>query len=121
MENEFGKGERLGPAHLIAEDGSLPPLRMSSLLIFLSLQGRSPRCPHCDWEGGWELALHDMDADDEDEQGFVDPKLEILVHANMRGTTRTTVGMTCPNCGHFAEVSTYKIRQVLDQAQGKDE
>ncbi|MBF8746869.1 hypothetical protein [Pseudomonas monteilii] len=105
--NEQGSGERIGKDFLFVEDGSLPDLRMADLLAFLSKQGRSPKCPHCEWKGGWEIAMNEEDPTD------TNPKLEILTHQNLRGTFLTTAAMTCPNCGHFAQISTYKIRQIL--------
>lgn len=115
MNNEYGSAERGGPFQVFAEDGSLPPLRMSHLLMFLSTQGRSTKCPHCEWNGGWEIALHEEADDLEDESGFFNPRLEIITHGNIRGGTRTTVAMTCPNCGSFSEISTYKIREMLSK------
>ncbi|MGP5331967.1 hypothetical protein [Pseudomonas helleri] len=115
MSNEYGHAERIGPVRVIAEDGTLPPLRMSHLLIFLSLQGRSTKCPYCEWNGGWEVALHEDGEDIEDESGLINPRLEIITHGNIMGGARTTVAMTCPNCGNFAEISTYKIREVLSK------
>lgn len=109
---EHGSGGRLENVFLFVEDESLPALRMNDLLKFLSQQGRSPKCPHCEWKGGWEIAMNEDDPSDKN------PKLEILRHQNLRGTFLTTAAMTCPNCGHFAQIATYKIRQVLGSVGG---
>lgn len=39
------------------------------------------------------------------------PKVTLYKTGVGHGSPHTQVGLTCPNCGHFAQVSTYKIRQ----------
>lgn len=98
---------------LLCEDGSLPPLRASDLINFFTERKRSTQCPHCEWRGGWEIAMQDADADD--------PKLQIFIEASLTGDKHSNVGVVCPNCGHFASVATYKIREFLKNKESAHE
>lgn len=50
-------------------------------------------------------------SDDNDPGMHHNPKLTIYKTPVSSGSYHTQVGMTCPKCGHFALISTYKIRQ----------
>ena len=104
--SNIGSAQNIGQ-FLIVEDGSDPPLRMNDLLSFFSAKKRSTKCPCCDWIGGWEIATHEENPEEEN------PKLDIITLAGSNGPALSTAGMTCPNCGHFTQVSTYKIRQHM--------
>lgn len=99
--------EKLGPAE---DDTGDEPLRVDDLISFFGDRNRSLACPHCPHEGGWEIALY-MKVD-EDEKN---PLLVTFPNESVTGSKHNSCGMTCPNCGHFAFISTYKIRQYLRQ------
>lgn len=113
--SKYGKAQRLGRDFIFMEDGTLEPLRMNDIMRFLSGSGRTPACPHCDWVGGWEIALNEENSTD------TNPKLDIFVIPNLAGDGITTAALTCPQCGYFSQISTYKIRQFLtDQGEGHE-
>ncbi|WP_156176557.1 hypothetical protein [Pseudomonas veronii] len=47
------------------------------------------------------------------DEGAEDPKLQIFIEVSMAGDKHSNVGVVCPNCGHFATIATYKIREFL--------
>lgn len=100
--------ERLNP---VEDDGDLEPLRISDLVDFFSDRKRSLSCPYCTHKGGWEIALHTLVVEDDK-----DPLLVIFPNKSVNGTSHNSCGLTCPNCGHFTFVSTYKIRQYLKES-----
>ena len=91
----------------LTEDGSLPPLRMSDLMEFFVEVGRSGKCPHCPHEGIWEISMLNV-PDSKDPEN---PKLTIYLSPTDAGESHSSVGITCPNCGHFSLINTYKIGQ----------
>lgn len=109
-----GSTKRLGSFQLY-EDGSLPPLRMKDLTGFCTARGRARHCPHCDWSGGWEIALNEEDPND------TNPKLDIFILPTMSNSKHTASALICPNCGHLAMISTYKIRQYMDAKDALNE
>lgn len=100
--------EQMGP---VEDEEGLEPLRVDDLTSFFSDRNRSLECPHCAYEGGWEIALYMASKEDES-----NPMLVIFPNVSATGTKHSSCGLTCPNCGHFAFVSTYKIRQYLEEA-----
>lgn len=103
--------EKLSP---VEDETGLVPLRVDDLISFFSARDRSLACPYCPHEGGWEMALHMVEKEDES-----NPLLVIFPNTSATGTVHSSCGLTCPNCGHFAFVSTYKIRQYLREV-GKE-
>lgn len=114
MSSNVGRGEKLSGDFLLFEDGTKEPLRMNDLIGFLSARKRSSSCPHCDYRGGWEIAMFEADSEE------TNPKLEIFVLDTASGSKHSTAALTCPNCGHFAQVATYKIRQFMLERMSKN-
>ena len=110
-----GLGHRIKPGSvLLFEDGSQDPLRMQDLISFLAARQRRSSCPHCSWQGGWEIAM--FEENDQDEN----PKLEIFKLDTLSQSIHTCVAIICPNCGHFAQIATYKIREFMAEAEAKN-
>ncbi|WP_248769044.1 hypothetical protein [Pseudomonas sp. MWU12-2345] len=101
----------------LAEDGSGDPLRAQDLIDFFVATNRSPKCPCCPHEGAWDFSLQTVEGEGEGE-GSKNLPLSIYVHVMIDGQRHTTAGMTCPKCGHFAQISTYKIRE-FQASRGK--
>jgi hypothetical protein len=93
----------------INEDGAATPLRLNDLFAFLNDRERYTSCPHCDHEGVWEVSMYE-----EGDEQTENPRLQLFKINTSEGGHHTFSGMTCPKCGHFAQISTYKIRQFLD-------
>lgn len=95
----------------LREDDTEPdPLRLSDLIRLLNTSGRYTKCPSCDHKGPWEIAT----TSDQPNHPGDDPKLTLYrIHVGEgQGDYHTTVAMTCPRCGHFAQISSYKIREL---------
>ncbi len=114
-----GKGYKIegkmSPPRL-AETDPNDPLRLEDLMRFLLAARRRTQCPHCDHRGPWEVSLNET-ADDFDPQN---PPLTMYRNYIQDGSFHTSAGMTCPQCGHFAEVATYKIRAFIEQGDESD-
>lgn len=107
MENPFGTVGQSFNAPITEPDDGPDPLRLLDFMEFLNLTGRYSKCPHCPHDGQWEISTQD-----DVEPGMErNPKVTIYKTGVAHGSPHTQVGLTCPNCGHFAQVSTYKIRQ----------
>lgn len=100
----------------LAESSDDEPLRLSHLMEFLTTAKRSTTCPHCNYRGPWEISLQLEEGEDSE-----NPRLTIYMDHVISGGYHTSSGMTCANCGHFAQISTYKIRQFLAQQEGSNE
>lgn len=107
---------KLKPPRL-AETDPNDPLRLNDLMRFLLSAKRKTQCPHCDHRGPWEISLNES-VDDYDPEN---PPLTMYRNYIQDGTFHTSAGMNCPQCGHFAVVSTYKIRAFLDRLEQGDE
>lgn len=85
-------------------------LRTSDLLRFFEASGRSNRCPHCTHAGPWEIHIKiDPETGKAEEDAVLIP-----FHITMPGSKDSwtkCAGLTCPQCGHFALVSMYKIAE----------
>lgn len=103
------------PLHLREHENESEPLRMNDLMDLLNDSGRYTKCPHCDHKGAWEIST----TSEERENPGDNPRL--TMYRNYAGSEadhyHTTAAMTCPNCGHFAQISTYKIRQHKNQGR----
>ncbi|WP_141697275.1 hypothetical protein [Pseudomonas aylmerensis] len=95
----------------LSDDESLPRLRVSDLMDFFVAVGRSGKCPHCPHDGVWEVSMHKVS----DEADPENPLLSLYLSPTSAGDTHTSAGVTCPNCGHFALINTYKIRQFQER------
>lgn len=101
---------------IINDEDAVEPLRLNDLFQFLNGRQRSTACPYCIHEGVWEVSMQEEPGD----QVMPDnPKMQLFKTAVANGATHTFVGMTCPNCGNFAQISTYKIREFLRGGKNK--
>lgn len=101
---------------IINDENAEEPLRLNDLFHFLNARQRSTSCPYCIHEGVWEVSMQD-EADEQAVQK--NPKMQLFKTEVADGATHTFVGMTCPNCGNFAQISTYKIREFLSGGKNK--
>lgn len=106
----IGRIDNVGgmPLH---EDGTAAPLRVNDLIQFLTDRKRSTKCPHCEWRGGWEIAMQDTAGDEEAPGESENPRLQIFRTESLCGNLHTSTAVICPNCGHFGQIATYKLRQ----------
>lgn len=94
-------------------------LRQSDFISFLEEKRRLKKCPHCEHSGAWEF--HVM-TDPETGEAEEDPVLvPYLVPVGVPGEEpEPCIGITCPECGHWALISMYKIRSFLNsEAQNR--
>ena len=91
----------------LSDDDSLPPLRVSDLMDFFVAVGRSGKCPQCPHDGVWEVSMKRDSQEDNPEN----PILSLYLSPTADGENHASAGITCPNCGHFSLINTYKIRQ----------
>lgn len=94
--------------HVVESD--ITDLRASDLLRFFEASSRDTKCPHCAHIGQWEFHIK---IDPETGESEDDPVL-IPFKIGMGGSSESwtkCAGITCPQCGHFALVSMYKIAE----------
>ncbi|SDI56501.1 hypothetical protein SAMN05216605_114181 [Pseudomonas abietaniphila] len=92
---------------VVNDEDSSEPLRLSDLFKFLNVRKRSTSCPHCDHRGAWEISMQEESDNEEN------PRLLLFKMESTKGEAHTSIAMNCPNCGHLAQISTYKIREFL--------
>jgi len=89
-------------------------LRASDLMRFLKHVGRTSKCPYCEHSGAWEFHVK---LDPETGQAEEDAEL-IEFKVEMPGALEAwtkCAAITCPQCGHFAMISMYKIAEFLSK------
>lgn len=112
------KGYKVGAmfSPKLHEEDDDDPLRLGDLMRFLIAVRRKTQCPHCEHRGQWAVALNDSSPHYNGEN----PPLTLFKNHLLHGSYHTAAGMTCPNCGHFAMISTYKIREFLAEEESKN-
>lgn len=89
-------------------DASAKDLRASDLLNYFKSSGRHSRCPHCTHTGTWEFHIKLDSSGNAEEDPFLIP-FKLSMDEQPSESWTKCAAITCPNCGHMALISMYKI------------
>ncbi|WP_139326714.1 hypothetical protein [Pseudomonas flexibilis] len=90
------------------DESGVRDLRASDLLSYFKKSGRHTRCPHCDHVGIWEFHIKIDEEGRADADPILIPFKLSMDDRNDEAWTKCAA-ITCPNCGHVALISMYKI------------
>lgn len=89
------------------DESGIGELRASDLLKYFSASGRYNNCPHCSHVGPWEFHIK-LDEEGRAEADAVLIPFKLGMDDEPEAWAKCAA-VTCPQCGHMALISMYKI------------